>query len=96
MAQHATDRNSAPLPPPGFYINPGGTLYNIDYGCTVGTNDVDTHSGDGATNYCKGRVWLHQYANNTGLTECFSYGTGGGVNRTYRNIQITRNDSPCP
>jgi hypothetical protein len=50
------------------------------------------------TNACGTRVWVHQYANNTGWSFCISPYVFGRVNAGYRNpgnIQVSSNPRDC-
>jgi len=46
-------------------------------------------------NNCSVRMWLHQYANGSGRALCINPGTTAEINRTYRQWQVTSNQSNC-
>jgi hypothetical protein len=69
-----------------------------DYACTIGTAWSVGARVNEVLNGCSTRVWLHQYANNTGISWCtsphsVSYPPYGVY---FANLYISDNPAICP
>lgn len=77
-----------------FYIDFQGSMDGL--ACNGGTVYlVTTQQGELGINNCNVRVWLHEHADSSGVTECFGPHVEKPINATYRNAQITSNTAPC-
>ncbi len=86
----------------GWYDGTGFPAYN-SYGCLIGKSYTWTKrwvysvsNADG----CNFRIWLHQYDNGTGKSECVNPGahvpaTLGYTSPVYWQVQATGNQVPC-
>jgi hypothetical protein len=99
-AGHAAQNDNHTVVPLTNYYNiqecsPNKGCVSYQHQCT-GTWDTQTAAGNTVTSQCTVRLWLHQYANNTGYTQCINpHAAGAVINNTYRNVLVSSNTGNC-
>ena len=76
-----------------------GHVYFVQnqYSCAPATHIYPNNPIDLVQNKCPTRVWLHEDANNGGLTYCVSPFTTGYFENRFNagNLQVSSNPAPC-